>query len=56
MGRAHRRGRHRVLPAELDGFGAVVTTCAAACAETSTLALDGSSDQERRTHTLMSDV
>jgi L-lactate dehydrogenase complex protein LldG len=43
-------------PAELDGFAAVVTGCAAACAETGTIALDGSSDQGRRAITLVPDV
>jgi L-lactate dehydrogenase complex protein LldG len=43
-------------PAELDGFAAVVTGCAAACAETGTIALDGSSDQGRRALTLVPDV
>lgn len=39
-------------PTELDGFGAVVTACAAAC----TPALDGSPDQGRRALTLVPDV
>ena len=43
-------------PAELDGFAAVVTGCAAACAETGTIALDGSADQGRRAITLVPDV
>jgi len=43
-------------PAELDGFAAVVTGCAAACAETGTIALDGSADQGRRVLTLVPDV
>ena len=43
-------------PAELDGFAAVVTGCAAACAETGTIALDGSPDQGRRALTLVPDV
>ena len=43
-------------PAELDRFAAVVTGCAAACAETGTIALDGSPDQGRRALTLVPDV
>ena len=42
-------------PAELDGFAAVVTGCAAACAETGTIALDGGPDQGRRAITLVPD-
>ncbi len=43
-------------PAELDRFAAVVTGCAVACAETGTIALDGSPDQGRRALTLVPDV
>ncbi|MGD9526887.1 LutC/YkgG family protein [Pseudonocardia sp.] len=43
-------------PAELDGFAAVVTACAAACAETGTVALDASPDQGRRALSLVPDV
>ena len=43
-------------PAELDRFAAVVTGCAAACAVTGTIALDGSPDQGRRALTLVPDV
>jgi L-lactate dehydrogenase complex protein LldG len=43
------------LPAELDGFNTVVTACAAACAETGTLVLDGSPDQGRRAISLVPD-
>lgn len=43
-------------PAELDGFAAVVTGCAVACAVTGTIALDASPDQGRRAITLVPDV
>ncbi len=43
-------------PPELDGYAAVVTACAAACAVTGTIALDGSPDQGRRAITLVPDV
>jgi L-lactate dehydrogenase complex protein LldG len=43
-------------PVELDAAGAVVTACAAACATTGTIALDGSGDQGRRAITLVPDV
>ena len=43
-------------PTELDRFAAVVTGCAAACAVTGTIALDGSPDQGRRALTLVPDV
>jgi L-lactate dehydrogenase complex protein LldG len=43
-------------PHDLDGFGAVVTASAAACAVTGTIALDGSADQGRRAITLVPDV
>ena len=42
-------------PVELDGFAGVVTACAAACAETGTIALDGGTDQGRRAITLVPD-
>jgi L-lactate dehydrogenase complex protein LldG len=42
-------------PSELDGFGTVVTACAAACAATGTIALDGSPDQGRRAISLVPD-
>ncbi|WP_426506280.1 LutC/YkgG family protein [Dactylosporangium sp. McL0621] len=41
--------------AELDAFAAVVTCCAAAVAETGTIALDGSAGQGRRAVTLVPD-
>lgn len=43
-------------PTALDGFAAVVTGCAAACAVTGTIALDASPDQGRRALTLVPDV
>jgi L-lactate dehydrogenase complex protein LldG len=43
-------------PYDLDGFAAVVTASAAACAATGTIALDGSPDQGRRAITLVPDV
>ena len=41
---------------ELDACDAVLTTCAAACAETGTLALDGGPGQGRRALTLVPDL
>lgn len=43
-------------PVDLDGFAAVVTASAAACAVTGTIALDGSPDQGRRAISLVPDV
>ena len=45
-----------LTPADLDQFAAVVTACTVACAETGTIALDGSADQGRRAITLVPDV
>jgi L-lactate dehydrogenase complex protein LldG len=41
--------------AELDAFDTVVTGCAAACAQTGTIVLDGSPDQGRRAISLVPD-
>jgi L-lactate dehydrogenase complex protein LldG len=43
-------------PADLGASAAVVTACAAACATTGTIALDGSPDQGRRAISLVPDV
>jgi L-lactate dehydrogenase complex protein LldG len=43
-------------PTDLDASAAVVTACAAACATTGTIALDGSPDQGRRAISLVPDV
>jgi L-lactate dehydrogenase complex protein LldG len=45
-----------LTPAELDATAAVLTGCAAACAVTGTIALDGSPDQGRRAITLVPDL
>lgn len=45
----------RFDPTALDGFDMVVTGCAAAVAETGTIALDGSAGQGRRAITLVPD-
>ena len=47
---------HGLDPPTLDACDAVVTTCAAACAETGTLALDGGTGQGRRAITLVPDL
>lgn len=44
-----------LTPRDLDTFAGVVTACAAACAETGTIALDGGPDQGRRAITLVPD-
>jgi len=44
-----------LTPADLDRVDAVLTACAAACAETGTIALDASPDQGRRSITLVPD-
>jgi L-lactate dehydrogenase complex protein LldG len=43
-------------PAELDSLDGAVTTCAAACAETGTIAFDGREGQGRRAVTLVPDL
>jgi L-lactate dehydrogenase complex protein LldG len=43
-------------PDELDGLDGVVTTCAAACAETGSIALDGGPGQGRRALSLVPDL
>jgi L-lactate dehydrogenase complex protein LldG len=48
--------RPELTAADLDGFAAVVTASAAACALTGTIALDGSADQGRRAISLVPDV
>jgi L-lactate dehydrogenase complex protein LldG len=45
-----------LTPRELDGLDAAVTTCAAACADTGTIALDGGPGQGRRAITLVPDL
>jgi L-lactate dehydrogenase complex protein LldG len=43
-------------PSELDGFDGALTTCAVACAETGTIALDTGPGQGRRAITLVPDL
>jgi L-lactate dehydrogenase complex protein LldG len=45
-----------LTPFELDGVDGALTTCAAACAETGTIALDGGPGQGRRALTLVPDL
>lgn len=45
-----------LTPYELDALDGAVTTCAAACAETGTIALDGGPGQGRRALTLVPDL
>jgi len=46
----------RLAASELDALDAVLTTCAAACADTGTIALDGGAGQGRRAITLVPDT
>ncbi len=45
-----------LMPRELDALDGAVTTCAAACADTGTIALDGGPGQGRRAITLVPDL
>ena len=45
-----------LAPRELDGLDGALTTCAAACAETGTIALDGGPGQGRRALSLVPDL
>jgi L-lactate dehydrogenase complex protein LldG len=45
-----------LLPSELDELDGALTTCAAACADTGTIALDGGPGQGRRAITLVPDL
>jgi L-lactate dehydrogenase complex protein LldG len=45
-----------LTPEALDGLDGAVTTCAAACADTGTVALDGGPGQGRRAITLVPDL
>ena len=47
---------HGLTPAELDVLDGAVTTCAVACADTGTIALDGGPGQGRRAITLVPDL
>lgn len=46
----------RLTPRQLDALDGALTTCAAACAETGTIALDGGPGQGRRALTLVPDL
>ena len=46
----------RLAPAVLDGLDGALTACAAACADTGTIALDGGPGQGRRAITLVPDL
>ena len=54
--RRARRGRRASRRSELDGLDGALTTCAAACAVTGTIALDGGPGQGRRALTLLPDL
>ena len=47
---------HGLAPTELDALDAAVTTCAVACSDTGTIALDGGPGQGRRAITLVPDL
>ena len=47
---------HGLTPGELDALDGAVTTCAAACADTGTIAFDGGPGQGRRAITLVPDL
>ena len=47
---------HGLTPAELDALDGALTTCAAACADTGTIAFDGGPGQGRRAITLVPDL
>ena len=47
---------HGLAPAELEALDGALTTCAAACADTGTIALDGGPGQGRRAITLVPDL
>jgi L-lactate dehydrogenase complex protein LldG len=49
-------GDESLSPVELDRLDGVVTTCAAACAETGSIALDGGPGQGRRALSLVPDL
>ena len=47
---------HGLAPEELESLDAALTTCAVACADTGTIALDGGAGQGRRAITLVPDL